>query len=473
MNINILIALIIFLPLVVSLFTSTAQNNSEIKKSSNASKVALLGLVSNILLIIALFSFVLNSSEAHLKWSWHFLPELELIFEADILSLLLILGCQTAVFVGILAIRKNSFHQKPLLFYTLIYLTFINGYFLSRDVLSFNIFYVGQIFPLFMMMGNVLQNTQYRRLFRLSLHYFLGAVLLMISCILTIQFSKGSVLLSHINEINAPEFILTLIWIGFFLAFILRLPIWPFHYVMTSVLENLKNPLVFIALHILSLSGIYGFMRFWPLDIPFEISVLAPLFQGLCILTMILAAFSGHSSVYHNRKLSNYIIIYDLLYLLTVFLPTDSIQMNLGYSAFSFLLLTSGLVILQAHMIDESDHAQVPVHGILCVMPRASVCYTLFILAAVGLPVSAFFWNNFIIVSEIFNFHLYVGTAVVLCITLSSVSLLEGLYTLRDKSCVFSSEVKMNDVDSLTFSFLIVLMLVLFLSLIEPLWFAF
>ncbi len=470
MKINILVALIIFFPLFVSFFTLTAKNESNVKKSSNASEVALFGILTNILFIITLLGFVIHAQYAPLIWSWHFLPSLELVFEADTSSLLFVLGVQAAVFVGILAVRKNVSDPKTLLFYTLFYLTFLNGYFFARDILSFNIFYTGQIFPLFMMIGHVISKHQYRNLSRLSWHYFLGSVLLLIACILSISETGSSVLISNINKQFSSTHMATLIWSGFFISFILRLPLWPFHHATTSVLENVKNPLTFIALHILPLSGIYGFMRCWPLNIPFEISVLAPFFQGLCILTMILAAFSGYTAENPSRKLSNYIIVYDLLYLLAVFLPTDAITFNLSYSAFAFLMLTSCLVVIEAHMNHESTQADVPMKGILCVMPRASLCYALFILAAIGLPVSAFFWNNFLIVSEIFNFHLYFGIIVVLCMTLAAVSLLQGEYALGSESCILTN-VKIHDLDTVTFVVCILIMVMLFCSLIEPLWF--
>ncbi len=472
MDIRFFIALIIFFPLFVSLFMLTAPSDIDAKKNSNAAEVALFGILTNILFIVTLFSFVSHLPSSELLWSCQFLPSFELVFKADNLSLLFVLGAQTAVFIGVLAVRKNELKQKTLLFYTLFYLTFLNGYFFAHDVLSFNIFYTGQIFPLFMMIGHVLFQKQYRNLSRLTLHYFLGSAFLTASCIFALYEANSSILLSNINKHFSSTHTATIIWSGFFLAFVLRLPLWPFHHATTSVLENIKNPLTFIALHILPLSGIYGFMRCWPLNIPFEISVLAPFFQGLCVLTMILTAFSGYTSVHPARKFSNYIIVYDLLYLLAVFLPTDAISFNLSYSAFAFLLLTSCLSVLKAHMDYESEKADVPLKGILCFMPRTSLCYALFVLAAIGLPVSAFFWNNFLIVSEIFDFHLYFGTVVVLCMALSAVSLLQGEYSLLSECCAFTS-VKIHDLNTLTFLVCMLIMLILFLSLIEPLWFVF
>ena len=104
-------------------------------------------------------------------------------------------------------------------------------------------------------------------------------------------------------------------------------------------------------------------------------------------------------------------------------------------------------------------------------MPRTSMVYALFVLAAVGLPISAFFWNNFVIIAEMFDFGLYIGTVVVISVTVAAVSMLENLYTLRVETCALSDEIHIKDLDAITFSVLILLMFALMLSFFKPLWF--
>ena len=249
------------------------------------------------------------------------------------------------------------------------------------------------------------------------------------------------------------------------------MPIWPFHHAITSVSVSLKNPLASIALHIMPISGIYGVMRCWPLNIPLEIEMLSPILQMLCLLTMIFTSVGGY--IYSNtpQKLYNYVLVYDLLYLLAVFLPTDIIGTNIAYSIYSFLLISSSLIVLQAHMLEQSVRANISIKGILHFMPKASVAYFLFIMAAIGLPVSAFFWNNFMIVSEIFNFNLYSGTLTVIAMMLAGVALLQSLYTLKNETAAISADVKIKDIDAYTFCILLMLICALLISLIKPFWF--
>ncbi|MBR2300156.1 MAG: hypothetical protein IJ870_06270 [Alphaproteobacteria bacterium] len=473
MHTDYLLMLIIFLPLIGSIFVLTAKDNHA-DTFKNAEQVTLLTLLVNILLIITLFSAKPKAeiqADMLAQASWHFFSFIKFSFGADVLALIFVFAAQTALFVGVFGIRKEKQNQKNILFYSLIYLTFLNGYFFALDIMSFYICFVAPLFPLYMLIGYALPERQHKILMRLSFHHFLGAMLLLASCIFILSLKHDDILLSNIDKLHLSYRKSLLVWGGLFLALILRMPVWPFHHATTSVWSALKNPLVFLTLHILPISGIYGFMRCWPLNIPYEISVLTPVFQALCIVTMIFAAFGGYAYTNAGHKLSNYIFVYDLLYLLAVFLPTDVIKLNIAYSVFAFLLITSSLVILQAHMLRESARLNLPVKGILCQMPRASIAYNLFVLAALGLPVSAFFGNNFIIVSEIFNFQLYVGTIVVVCMTLAAISLLHSLYVLKDETCVFAPEMKIKDIDFLSFIVIMIVMFMLLMSLIKPLWF--
>ena len=109
--------------------------------------------------------------------------------------------------------------------------------------------------------------------------------------------------------------------------------------------------------------------------------------------------------------------------------------------------------------------------GILCYMPKVSKCLSLFILAGIGLPITPLFWNNFIIISEIFNYNLILGIFVMLPLLIVGISLLEELYKEKDKSSASLSNVTNLDMSDTSFCICICSILVLFLSFFKPLWF--
>ena len=96
-----------------------------------------------------------------------------------------------------------------------------------------------------------------------------------------------------------------------------------------------------------------------------------------------------------------------------------------------------------------------------------------FVLTAVGLPISSLFWNNFVLISEIFQENFAVGLWVMAALTIVALSLLHELYVMRDLK---QHEEKAEDMADLSLKqqiFWTGIVIVLFLSFFNPLWFVF
>ena len=467
-----LLLVIIFLPLLGDLFIVSAND----RFSHNSVNVAIFTVLSNIFLILKLFADIDTSQEllqAQSSFVWPILPRINIMFGVDVTSLLLILAVHLAILVGVLGIRKQNKTQKSVLFFAMFFLSSCSAYFSAVDIFSFYTFFLIMTFPLFMQTGIINEGKKYKIIARFFLYNFIGAFLFLLSLITLYALEGRGIEISQISQVKLSAKYGIWVWSGFFLAFVSRIPVWPFHYWITSVSSTIKNPLVFIEANLIPVVGLYGFMRFWPANIPEEISSLAPLFEIFCIITMLFMAFSGYTNTTTKEKLFSYTLVYYLLYLIGVFLPTDVLFLNISYSLFAFILVMSALTMLVAHIERESEKQNNVFGGILCVQPKTSVSYSMLVLAAIGLPVSALFWNNFIIISEIFNISLYMGTAVMITLLLAAVSLLQNLYILKDDSCLIATDEKISDIDTTDFAVCLMVMLVLFLSLFKPLWFAY
>lgn len=469
---KILLLIIIFLPILGGLFVISSHNENH----KNSVNVAIFTVLSNVFLILRLFSDIdahTDDLQAISSFIWPILPKINIVFGINTTSLLLILAVHLAMLVGIFSIKHQKNFQKSVLFFSMCFLCTCNAYFSAVDIFSFYTFFVLMILPLFLQTGIISDNKKYKIISRFFLYNFIGAFLFL-SAVVTIYALEGKgVEINQISSVKLEKGYGIWVWSAIFLAFVSRIPVWPFHYWITSVSNLIKNPLVFIEANLIPVMGLYGFMRFWPANIPDEISSLAPIFEILCIITMLFTAFSGYSNTTAKEKLFAYTLVYYLLYLIGVFLPTDILLYNISYSLFAFILVMSGLTVLVAHIERQADKLSTGSNGILCILPKTSFAYSMLIIAAIGLPVSALFWNNFIIISEMFNVSLYIGTAVIITLVLASVTLLQNLYTLKDDSCPINTNEKIADIDTIEFAICIAVMLILFLSLFKPLWFAY
>ncbi len=468
-----LLLMIIFLPLFGSLFVALSRDNNGTGISVNAAAVAVWTLLFNIALILVLFS-QMNTESDNIQYvttfKWLLPQTLSISFGVDVFALIMILGINLALLIGILSLRSHFKNQKFQIGFSLLFLCAYTGLFSALDLMSFYVFFVIMIPPLFMQIGMDADN---RIPGRFLLYNFLGTFLLLFAVVMLYCSEPNNILIANISDIKLDGQSGIWVWSCIFMGFMFRIPVWPFHYWISSVNTVIRNPLTFICANMLPISGLFGFLRFWPAAIPEQISSLTPVFAIFCAATMLYLAFRGYSLNNARDKLFSYIFIYYLLYLLGILAPTDILQRNIAYSLFAFLLVFSGLSMVAFHLEKENNKSPGSLNGILCILPKASFAYSLLISVAIGFPVSALFWNNFIIVSQVLYTNVYIGVTAVLTLLLAAAFLLQHLYSLKNNECMLPTKDTLRDVDNVQFGMCLAVMSILFLSFIKPLWFVY
>jgi NADH-quinone oxidoreductase subunit M len=264
-----------------------------------------------------------------------------------------------------------------------------------------------------------------------------------------------------------------IVWFAVCLSFISRIPVWPFHYWISSVTSSIKNPLVYIIVNIMPLIGIYGFVRFWPLSVPESVEILVPIIETFAIITMIFVALIAFANQQFLYKIFSYTTIYYLLFLLAVILPTDILKMNIAYSSFIFLIVTSSLIILDYDLWEKCKKENCEYGNILPHTPKLAATFAFFALIAMGLPISSLFWSNFVLVSEIFVQNFIVGVMVMTALTMAAIVLMDELLKMFSTPETYSNKFEVSDISRSKFAYLISVITILLLSFFNPLWFVF
>ena len=167
-----LLLVIIFLPFLGGLFVVSSHDGER----KNSVDVAILTIISNIFLILKLFSDIDMHSEnlqAISSFIWPILPRVNVVFGIDMTSLLLMLAVHLAILVGVFAIRYEIKSQKSVLFFTMCFLSSCNAYFAAVDIFSFYTFFVLMIFPLFMQTGIMGGDKKYKMISRFYIYNFI------------------------------------------------------------------------------------------------------------------------------------------------------------------------------------------------------------------------------------------------------------------------------------------------------------
>ncbi len=462
---------IICIPFLGMLFVLTVKSDREEYKN-NCSNVAIFTILANLVMIWRIFMLIDESKfklQLFEKIDWLSFPDINLTFAVDNLSLMMILALHLVILTSVIFVRRNVSDPKPLMIFSLLFLSMVTGLFVSADIFSFFIFYEAMLLPIFMLMGMYGKAKRISRLNGFFIYNMAGTVLLFLAILLIYKF-YGDLRLDKTSKILWHKNLGLYIWGAVSLAFISRIPIWPFHYWISSVSSKINNPLVFVISSSLPLSGLYGLIRFWPSYIPLEISQHFVWLNLIGVFTMLFISLIGF--IHHNPqyKIFAFVTVYYIMYLLGIFTHDKLILNNLCYALFGFILVFGSLNVLLSYIINlEQQHNTTSV-GFLCRAKRLSLLYSFLTFAAVGFPVSSMFTNNFLILSKLLSINIQMGIILLFACIMASGSLIMEMFKLKtdNKDCSLG---KSEDIGLGSYIYMLGMIFVLIMSFIRPLWF--
>lgn len=473
-NIFSFLSTIIALPFLGLLFALVAKDDEK-TKGRNVYNVTVLTIVANIILIWRIFSLVDVKKEGLQlieRFTWLENPQIDLIFGVDVFSLLLILAIHFALLIALSGVKNNEYKQKAMMVFSLLFLSMITGFLVSADIFSFYIFFEAMLLPLFMLIGMFGEVKRQSSIYRFFIYNLLGAAFLFVATTVLYNYENGMFRISSVNQLPLKTVTEYFIWTSIFLAFLSRIPIWPFHYWISSINSGIRNPLVFIISNLIPMTGVYGFIRFLPDVFSPSISFYIMILEIVCIVSMLFIALIGFINKDVQYKIFSFMTVYYIIYLLCTFLKTKIILWNIGFSFFSFLIIITSLEVLLHNLHIQQEEKNISCDGILCTAPKLSFVFSFLVLASVGLPLSSLFLNNLIILSSLFNHNIKMGVVVVFSIVLVCGALLNELYRYRNNSnfCNIRKSCT-TDIEKSFYGFMIFIIFVLLMSFIKPLWF--
>ena len=468
-----ILSLIIIVPLMGMLFTLLAKE-AEDGSTRNIFNVALFSVVANIVLILRIFMLVdvykpgLQLTETY---NWLENPDINIVFGVDVLSLMLILAIHIAYIIGFIGVRNEVNKQKPLMVWSLLFLSMLNGLFVSADIFSFYIFFEGALLPLFMLLGMFGDVKRREYINRFLLYSMLGAIIFFTAMVALFNYQGGMFELQQLSKLKLTSRLEYFIWLAIFVSFLFRIPIWPFHYWISSTNSSIRNSMVFLISMMLPLSGLYGFVRFLPPSLPNALYYGVVILQIVAVITMLFIALIGFINKDRQYKIFAYITVYYIMYLLGILTQNNVVLLNIAYSFFSFLIIITSLEVLSAYIAKENERLGFFDDGVLCGCPKIAFIYSFMTLAAIGLPLSSLFLNNFLILSNLLAVNIKMGMVMLAALMIMSAALLKELFRLRDvEKCALAGH-EIADLSKGKFVFMLFICFILLMSFIKPLWF--
>ncbi len=411
-----LLSLVIWVPIIGGLFILAAA------KYSNDSTVRWLSLLVSLvtfLLSIPLFTgFDSSTYEMQFveKLAWIPIFNINYYLGVDGISMPLILLTTFATVLVVIA-GWEVIQYKPGQYMAcfLIMEGMMIGVFSSLDAILFYIFWESMLIPMYLVIGIWGGVRRVYASIKFFLYTFLGSVFLLIALIY-LYFQADSFSLLDFHNVPLGMTAQILIFLGFFIAFAVKVPMWPVHtWLPDAHVEAPTGGSVILAAIMLKL-GAYGFIRFMLPITPdasaeldwfiITISLIAVVYIGLVALVQEdMKKLIAYSSISHMG-----FVTLGFFLVFTIFQQNGNISgAGMGIEGALIQMISHGLVsgamfLCVGVMYDRMHSRNISDYGgVVNTMPWFAAFMVLFAMANAGLPGTSGFVGEFMVVLAAFK----------------------------------------------------------------------
>ena len=395
---------IIFLPLLGALSIFLFRN----QKDNNKSAIYISLFTSTANLILTLFLWSLFDKDFS---GFQFIEEKNWIsglikFKLGIDGISILFVILTAFIAPICIIScVNSVKEriKEFLIAILVLETFMIGVFCSLDLVIFYLFFEAGLIPMFLIIGIWGGPKRVYSAFKFFLYTLLGSVLMLVA-IIAIYWLTGTTDVVEIYKIKIPQEYQYILWLAFFSSFAVKMPMWPVHtWLPDAHVEAPTAGSVILAAILLKMGG-YGFLRFSIGMFPVASEYFVPLIYSLSIIAIIYTSLVALMQEDMKKLIAYSSVAHMGFVTLGIFTLTKQ-----GIDGSIFQMISHGLIsaalFLSVGVLYDRTHSRLinSYGGVVNSLPKYSLVFMIFALAALGLPGTTGFLGEFLILVGVFK----------------------------------------------------------------------
>ncbi|WP_440618507.1 NADH-quinone oxidoreductase subunit M [Candidatus Pelagibacter sp. HIMB1493] len=302
--------------------------------------------------------------------------------------------------------------------------SFMIGVFCALDLVVFYLFFEAGLIPMFLIIGIWGGPKRVYSAFKFFLYTLLGSVLMLVA-IISIYWISGTTDVVKLYEIGIDAKYQNLLWLAFFSSFAVKTPMWPVHtWLPDAHVEAPTAGSVLLAAILLKMAG-YGFIRFSLGLFPVASDVFTPLIYTLSVIAIIFTSFIALM----QEDMKKLIAYSSVAHMGFVTLGIFTLQQQ-GIEGSIIQMISHGLVsaalFLCVGVVYDRMHSRMinSYGGIVSIIPKYSILFMLFTLAALGLPGTSGFIGEFLILMGAFKDNFLVAVLASLGVILGAAYML-------------------------------------------------
>lgn len=319
------------------------------------------------------------------------------------------------------------------------------GVFSALDGMLFYVFFEATLIPMYLIIGIWGGPNKIYAAFKFFLYTLLGSLLTLIAFIYLYNQSGGSFDIATWHKLPLSATAQTLLFFAFFAAFAVKVPMWPVHTWLPDVhVEAPTGGSAVLAAIMLKL-GAYGFLRF---SLPIAPDASHEWAWLMITLSLIAVIYVGLVAMVQKdmKKLVAYSSVAHMGFVTLGFFVFNDIGVSGGLIQMIAHGFVSGAMFLCIGVLYDRVHSReiASYGGVVNTMPKFAAFALLFAMANCGLPATAGFVGEWMVIIAAVKFDFWIGLGAAMALILGA------SYTLWMYKRVYLGPVTNDNVRGLT-----------------------
>ncbi len=304
------------------------------------------------------------------------------------------------------------------------------GIFAATDVFLFYVLFEAMLIPMYFMIGSYGVGQRQYAAVKFLLYSLLGGLLMLAAVIALYVYSTrggqpGTFLFSQLTHLALSPGTQRWLFLGFFVAFAIKAPLWPFHTWLPDAATSAQPGAAVLLVGVLDKVGTFGMIRYCLELFPSAAHYFTPLVLVMAVVGILYGAIVAIGQRDMKRLIAYTSISHFGLIALGIFVLTSQGQsgatlymVNHGFATGALFLIAGFLIVRRrSHLI--SDYG-----GVQKVAPVLAGLFLIAGLAGLSLPGLSTFVSEFLVLVGTFTRYKAAAVAATIAVILSAIYIL-------------------------------------------------